>query len=77
MKHSRSARPPRAAVAALAAGLTACAARGSSPSGDRRRRQRRQVKIMVGGLDKVIYLPAKLTEQLGYFKDAGRRTSSC
>lgn len=30
-----------------------------------------QVKIMVGGIDKVIYLPAKLTEQLGYFKDAG------
>ncbi|MDP9183334.1 MAG: ABC transporter substrate-binding protein, partial [Actinomycetota bacterium] len=29
------------------------------------------LKIMVGGLDKVIYLPAKLTEQLGYFKDAG------
>jgi len=26
---------------------------------------------MVGGLDKVIYMPAKLTEQLGYFKDAG------
>jgi len=30
-----------------------------------------QVKIMVGGIDKVIYLPAKLTEQLGYFKDEG------
>jgi len=30
-----------------------------------------QVKIMVGGIDKVIYLPAKLTEQLGYFKAAG------
>jgi NitT/TauT family transport system substrate-binding protein len=26
---------------------------------------------MVGGIDKVIYLPAKLTEQLGYFEDAG------
>lgn len=30
-----------------------------------------QVKIMVGGIDKVIYLPAKLTEQLGYFKAEG------
>ncbi|MEO8519051.1 MAG: ABC transporter substrate-binding protein, partial [Dermatophilaceae bacterium] len=30
-----------------------------------------QVQIMVGGIDKVIYLPAKLTEQLGYFKDEG------
>ena len=29
------------------------------------------VKIMVGGIDKVIYLPAKLTEQLGYFNDEG------
>jgi NitT/TauT family transport system substrate-binding protein len=29
------------------------------------------VTIMVGGIDKVIYLPAKLTEQLGYFKEAG------
>ena len=26
---------------------------------------------MVGGIDKVIYLPAKLTEQLGYFKAEG------
>jgi NitT/TauT family transport system substrate-binding protein len=30
-----------------------------------------QVQIMVGGIDKVIYLPAKLTEQLGYFKEEG------
>ncbi|HXR68514.1 MAG TPA: ABC transporter substrate-binding protein, partial [Dermatophilaceae bacterium] len=30
-----------------------------------------QVQIMVGGIDKVIYLPAKLTEQLGYFKEQG------
>lgn len=27
--------------------------------------------IMVGGINKLIYLPAKLTESLGYFKDAG------
>ncbi|HWD77746.1 MAG TPA: ABC transporter substrate-binding protein [Kribbella sp.] len=30
-----------------------------------------QLTIMVGGANKVIYLPAKLTEQLGYFKDEG------
>jgi len=30
-----------------------------------------QIQIMVGGIDKVIYLPAKLTEQLGYFKAEG------
>ncbi|MFF1452771.1 ABC transporter substrate-binding protein [Streptomyces sp. NPDC058274] len=29
------------------------------------------VKIMVGGLDKVIYLPAMLTQRLGYFSDEG------
>jgi NitT/TauT family transport system substrate-binding protein len=54
-----------AAVLALAAGLTACGSDDSSGgSGD-------TVTLMVGGLDKVIYLPAKLTEQLGYFDDAG------
>jgi NitT/TauT family transport system substrate-binding protein len=30
-----------------------------------------KVKIMVGGIDKQIYLPAKLAERLGYFKDEG------
>lgn len=29
------------------------------------------ITIMVGGINKIIYLPAKLTEALGYFKDAG------
>lgn len=30
-----------------------------------------KVNIMVGGLEKIIYLPAKLTENLGYFKEEG------
>jgi sulfonate transport system substrate-binding protein len=30
-----------------------------------------RVRIMVGGVEKQIYLPAKLAEQLGYFKDEG------
>ena len=30
-----------------------------------------KVSIMVGGYEKQIYLPAKLTEALGYFKDQG------
>lgn len=30
-----------------------------------------KITIMVGGITKMIYLPAKLTEQLGYFKDEG------
>ncbi|MBV9077563.1 MAG: ABC transporter substrate-binding protein [Methylobacteriaceae bacterium] len=30
-----------------------------------------KIKIMVGGLDKQIYLPAKLAERLGHFKEEG------
>jgi NitT/TauT family transport system substrate-binding protein len=30
-----------------------------------------KVSIMVGGYEKIIYLPAKLTERLGYFKEEG------
>ncbi|WP_042302466.1 ABC transporter substrate-binding protein [Paraburkholderia kururiensis] len=30
-----------------------------------------KITIMVGGATKIIYLPAKLTEQLGYFKEEG------
>lgn len=57
-----------AAVAASAVALTTLTACGgdsaSAGKGDK-------VKIMVGGLDKVIYLPAMLTERLGYFKAEG------
>lgn len=57
-----------AACAALTLTLTlgACGRSGGSSGGDDN-----TVKIMVGGLDKQIYLPAKLTEQLGYFKEQG------
>jgi NitT/TauT family transport system substrate-binding protein len=48
--------------------LSGC--RGTAPSADSPAAPA-QVKIMVGGIDKVIYLPAKLTEQLGYFKAEG------
>ena len=30
-----------------------------------------KISIMVGGIEKIIYLPARLAEQLGYFKEAG------
>jgi NitT/TauT family transport system substrate-binding protein len=46
--------------------LTACQTQSASSAGDAD-----SVSIMVGGLDKVIYLPAELTERLGYFKDEG------
>ena len=45
--------------------------RGTSPDDAASGGEVPQVKIMVGGIDKVIYLPAKLTEQLGYFKAEG------
>src|SRR5438445_13897694 len=45
--------------------LTACGSTGSGSGGTT------QVKIMVGGLSKQIYLPNMLTQQLGYFKQEG------
>jgi len=48
-----------AAVLAIMVGMT-----GTAEAGDK-------ISIMVGGVDKIIYLPAKLAEQLGYFKDEG------
>ncbi|MGI5159056.1 ABC transporter substrate-binding protein [Microbispora sp. CA-102843] len=64
---------PRLAAAtvtglALAAALAGC---GDSHTATTGPGGAPQVKIMVGGIDKVIYLPAKLTEQLGYFKAEG------
>ncbi|GAB3970737.1 ABC transporter substrate-binding protein [Actinoallomurus acanthiterrae] len=65
----------RIAAAALAAttalSLAACRDSRTSSSGGGGGKQDGTVKIMVGGIDKVIYLPAKLTEQLGYFKEQG------
>ncbi|WP_433469388.1 ABC transporter substrate-binding protein [Spirillospora sp. CA-128828] len=60
-----------AALAALTAlsSLSACRDSRAGSGGDGG--SGGTVKIMVGGIDKVIYLPAKLTEQLGYFKEQG------
>lgn len=60
-----------AALTALAA-LSGCAdqvSAGSSDGGGGGKGPK--VKIMVGGIDKVIYLPAMLAQRLGYFKDEG------
>lgn len=57
---------PLAACANDAASSSQNAAAPAGPSVDGPK-----VKIMVGGLDKVIYLPAMLTQRLGYFADAG------
>ncbi|WP_433042777.1 ABC transporter substrate-binding protein [Dactylosporangium sp. CS-033363] len=56
---------------ACCAGLLLAGCRGTSPDQTGSAEAPTQVKIMVGGIDKVIYLPAKLTEQLGYFKAEG------
>jgi NitT/TauT family transport system substrate-binding protein len=54
-------------VAALS--MSGCG--GSGAKADAEKGANPSVQIMVGGIDKVIYLPAKLTEQLGYFKAEG------
>jgi NitT/TauT family transport system substrate-binding protein len=48
---------------AIAAALSTSAMTGAHAS--------EKITIMVGGINKIIYLPAKLTESLGYFKDEG------
>ncbi|MFG2569111.1 ABC transporter substrate-binding protein [Streptomyces sp. NPDC048567] len=60
------------ALAALAA-LSGCADQVSSNAADGGSSGGKgpKVKIMVGGIDKVIYLPAMLSQRLGYFKDEG------
>jgi NitT/TauT family transport system substrate-binding protein len=50
-------------------GLTACQTQSHSSAESSSGTQK--VSIMVGGLDKVIYMPAELTSRLGYFKDEG------
>jgi NitT/TauT family transport system substrate-binding protein len=53
-------------TAAMSSAATVAPTAASSTSG-----AMTKVSIMVGGLNKHIYLPAKLTDQLGYFKDEG------
>ena len=56
---------------ALAALLASAGCRGTSPDAAGSGTSTETIKIMVGGIDKVIYLPAKLTEQLGGFQAEG------
>lgn len=53
--------------------LTACAndAAGSAADSGSGGGKGEHVKIMVGGLDKVIYMPAMLTQRLGFFSAEG------
>lgn len=67
-----SARPLFKALlaAGLVAGLAACNS-ASPPTAPATEGPLSKVRIGVGGINKVIYLPAKLTEQLGYFAAEG------
>jgi NitT/TauT family transport system substrate-binding protein len=73
---SRSKRTTRIAAAAVSlaalTALTGCADEVSSKATEGGGGGKgEKVKIMVGGIDKVIYLPAMLSQRLGYFKDEG------
>ena len=68
MKHAFgvAARAVRIAVAvSLALGV------GASVTNGARAAEPEKLTIMVGGMTKLIYLPVRLTEQLGYFKAEG------
>lgn len=61
---------------ASALALSGCATKKDDPSGAASGGgSSSSVKIMVGGMNKVIYLPAALTDKLGYFKDQGLNVS--
>jgi NitT/TauT family transport system substrate-binding protein len=58
------------AILAAAALVAGCGGNSSS-NNDAAASGKQPVKIMVGGLDKQIYLPAMLSQRLGYFKQEG------
>jgi NitT/TauT family transport system substrate-binding protein len=65
-----------ASIAALAAGLAACSSSsGSTSTGSNAAANNSSglptVTMMVGGIDKQIYLPYQLAQQLGYYKKYG------
>lgn len=57
----------------LAGSLAGCADDASTHTAEKAAEAAKgdTVKIMVGGLDKVIYMPAVLTQRLGYFQEEG------
>jgi NitT/TauT family transport system substrate-binding protein len=63
-----------ASAAALAAGLAACSSSGSTTSGSNAVSNvsgTPTVTMMVGGIDKQIYLPYQLAQDLGFYKKYG------
>jgi NitT/TauT family transport system substrate-binding protein len=62
---------PAANASSPAATVAATAAPAETPAPAATAASSKKITIMVGGLEKVIYLPFKLTEILGYYKDEG------
>ena len=60
-----------ASVAALAAGLAACSSSTASGSNAAAASGVPTVTLMVGGIDKQIYLPYQLAQNLGFYKKYG------
>jgi NitT/TauT family transport system substrate-binding protein len=60
-----------AATGAMALSLAACGGGTASPGGNGAAASIPTVKMMVGGIDKQIYLPYQLAQQLGYYKKYG------
>jgi NitT/TauT family transport system substrate-binding protein len=63
--------PALAAAGILAVSLAACSAGGSSTAGSSGSTVVPTVKMMVGGIDKQIYLPYQLAQSLGFYKKYG------
>src|SRR5262245_8564048 len=61
--------PSRSLLLAVGVVLAVSSCGGTSSSGSSGQSQPASLKIMVGGLNKQIYLPNMLTQQLGYFKE--------
>jgi len=60
-----------AAAAALSLGLTGCSSATPSGSSSTANAPLPTVKLMVGGIDKQIYLPYQLAQNLGFYKKYG------
>ena len=70
-QHTRRLAAAALVSAVAASSLAGCRSSDASAENGDAASGRPQVTIMVGGIDKVIYLPAMLTQQLGYFDDEG------
>src|SRR5947199_3440076 len=65
-------RLPTISLALLLLGLAACGGAGSpAPAASSGPPEKTSLKMGVGGQTQIIYLPATLADQLGYYRDEG------